>query len=243
MRSEEFIGVLLRKIENGTADLTAQIPLGMKEDGGILCAREKSGTRAYGVNHTCVTGMGATSYIGRLIAVLSALYKQCEAQFLILSPKSEYAELLRLIKADITAPYIRCMQDVQTAKETYKQLLHAQEKMEKAPKLFLILDGLENLDSSETGDLSIYREFFELSVRKKVEIITGANLIKSIFSGFPGAFVGVGNCLITTDGKAQADATFVAPDSSMSLPVSVAIVSEPSLSETVLFVNAFQNRN
>ncbi len=243
MRTEEFISALLYKTQNGFPEIKANLPLGVKDDGGILCAHEKASDRVYGVNHTCITGVGATAYIKRLISLLSVLYKKGEAQFLILSPKTEYAELLRLEKADITVPYIRCMQDIHTAKDVYAELLKIGETMEKSPKLFLILDGLETLDSKETGDLSVYRAFLELSVRKNGEVITGADLIKSIFSGFPGAFVGVGNCLLTTDGKAQADATFVNPDSSMSLPVSVSIPVEPSVAETVLFVNAFQAQN
>lgn len=235
MRTEEFISALLYKTNNGFPEIREKLPLGVKEDGSILFSRERAEDKPYGVNHTCVTGIGATAYIKRLIVVLSALYKQGEAQFLILSPKTDYAELLRLQNADITLPYIRSMQDIENAKQAYIELLKADEK---SAKLFLVLDGLETLDTAQTGDLSVYRDFLDLSVRKSAEVITGADLIKSIFSGFPGAFVGVGNCLLTTDGKSQADATFVAPDSSMALPVSITIPTEPSIAETVLFLNA-----
>ena len=243
MRTEELISALVYKMKNGAVEIREQLPLGVKEDGGVLFSHEKASDKVYGVNHTCITGTGATAYIKRLIALLSALYKKGEAQFLILSPKTEYAELLRLENADITLPYIRSMQDISVVKQVYIELLQANERQKKAPKLFLILDGLETLDNAETGDLNIYRSFLELSIKKSVEVITGANLIKSIFSGFPGAFVGVGNCLLTTDGKSQADATFVAPDSSMSLPVAITIPIEPSVAETVLFLNAFRTQD
>lgn len=243
MRSEEFISTLLHKIQNGFPTLKNELPLGVKEDGSILRAHERADERPYGVNHTCVTGNGATAYIQCLITVLSTLYKKGEAQFLILSPKTDYAQLLSLQNADITLPYIRSIEDIKTAKEVYARLLEVSKTNQNAPKLFLVLDGLEDLDGGASGDLSLYREFLELSVKTNAEVITGANLIRSIFSGFPGAFVGVGNCLLTTDKKAQADATFVCPDSSMALPVPVAIPSEPSVSETVLFVNAFRTHN
>ena len=62
------------------------------------------------------------------------------------------------------------------------------------------MDGLEELEGSNTrGDLEEYREILEFLAREtNVETIVGADLMKSIFSGDPGVFVGVGNCLVTT---------------------------------------------
>lgn len=240
MRTEEFISATIRRIQSGDTLAKEKLPLGVKADGELLFSHERADKKVCAIHHTAITGNGATEYIKRLICVLSTLYKKGEAQFLILSPKSEYGELLRLQNADITAPFISSLEQLNQAKETYKTLLSFAERNPKAPKLFLVLDGLETLTENETGDLASYREFLELSARKKAEVITGANLIKSIFSGFPGAFVGVGNCLVTTGFGAQADATFVAPDSSMSLPTAITVPDTPSVPETVLFLNAFK---
>ena len=54
-----------------------------------------------------------------------------------------------------------------------------------------------------------------------MDIITGVDLMQSIFSGYPGAFVGVGNALVTTREQGKADVTLVADDASLSLPVAI----------------------
>ena len=108
------------------------------------------------------------------------------------------------------------------------------------PKLFLVLDGLESLpECNVEEDLAEYRDIYKLLMRKDgVEIITGVDLKKSIFAGFPGAFLGVGNCLITIDESGKADLTYVSDDSSLSLPISIDCPSEPSLAESVSFFNS-----
>ena len=87
----------------------------------------------------------------------------------------------------------------------------------------LVLDGLEELETcNENGELQEYRDFFELLARREsVDIITGVELRRSIFSGYPGAFVGVGNALVTTKEVGQADVTVVGDDSSLSLPIAI----------------------
>ena len=108
------------------------------------------------------------------------------------------------------------------------------------PRLILVLDGLEELEGcNKNGDLEEYRAFFDLTLRNEnVEIITGAELMKSIFSGYPGAFVGVGNCLVTTREEGKADVTYVGDDSSLSMPTAMSFPDSPSVTETIIFLNS-----
>ena len=106
--------------------------------------------------------------------------------------------------------------------------------------IFLVLDGLEELSAcNRNGDFEEYREIFELFNRRKdVDVICGADLMRSIFSGHPGAFVGVGNCLVTIREEGKADVTYVGDDISLSMPVPITYPSEPSVMETVIYLNA-----
>ena len=78
--------------------------------------------------------------------------------------------------------------------------------------------------------------------RKNVEIISGVSLMKSIFSGYPGAFVGVGNALVTTDGVGKADVTYVGDDFALSLPTAITLPDAPTVSETVLLLNSIPQK-
>ena len=62
--------------------------------------------------------------------------------------------------------------------------------------------------------------------------------MRSIFSGYPGAFVGVGNCLVTTQGNGKADITYVGEDSSLSMPTPILFPDEPNITETVILLNS-----
>ena len=108
------------------------------------------------------------------------------------------------------------------------------------PKLFLVLDGLEELEgNNRNGDFEEYRTIFELFMRREdVDVITGVDMQKSIFSGYPGAFAGIGNCLVSIRGEGKADVTYVQDDCSLSLPIPVVYPDTPSVTETVIFLNA-----
>ena len=60
----------------------------------------------------------------------------------------------------------------------------------------------------------------------------------SIFCGFPGACGGVGNCLVTTREVGKADVTYVGDDVALSMPVPMRYPSEPSIIETIIFLNS-----
>ncbi|MBQ8323051.1 MAG: hypothetical protein IJX91_03710 [Clostridia bacterium] len=240
MRAEEFISSLLEGCtdDGDVKRLKESIPLGHDSVGNIVYSQKRESP--FTVRHTCVTGTRKTAFIKRLLITLACLYEKSEVNFLVLSPRTDYGELLRLQNADITVPYVNEKADLERAKACVRELIELQTREKGCPKLILVLDGLdEPTGCNKNGDLEEYRDFFELIARRTdVEIISGAELIKSIFSGHPGAFVGVGNCLVTTREEGKADVTYVNDDSSLSLPIPMSYPDAPSVTETVIWLNS-----
>lgn len=173
------------------------------------------------------------------MVTLSCLYDRSEAMFLILSPYAEYSELLRLRAADVTVPFINNYADYLSALDTVRELVRMRSLNVGYPRLFVVMDGLEELpDVKRDGMLDPYRLCFEAVGAGRVEIITGADLLKSIFSGYPGAFVGIGNCLVTPKGEGKADVTYVNADSSLTLPKEIRYPDTPSLTQSIDFFNS-----
>lgn len=244
MRAEEWITKTAERATSETELLSLRkgVPLGVDENGGIVPAQRRE--KPFTVRHTCVTGENRTAFIKRLLITLSCLYEKTEASFLIVSPRLSYGELLPLKAMDITLPFLNTKADIATVKTCVCELLELHARERGCPKLILVLDGLEEIEGcNQNGDLEEYRSFFELLARREnVEVITGAELMQSIFSGYPGAFVGVGNCLVTTQSDGKADVTYVNDDSSLSLPTALHFPCEPSVAETVLFLNALPEK-
>ncbi len=240
MRSEEFISSLtaLCEGEEDLQGLRLGVPLGRDVTEKVVFSQKRE--KPFIFRHTCVTGVKRTAFIKRLLCTLSSLYDKTEANFLIVSPRTDYGELLRLRAADVTAPFVREKEDIERALSCVKELLSLHERERACPRLILVLDGLEEIKNCNiNGDLEEYRAFFELVARKpNVEVISGVELMKSIFSGYPGAFVGVGNCLVTTLEEGKADVTYVGEDSSLSMPTPIYFPSSPSMTETVIALNA-----
>ncbi|MBE5745179.1 MAG: hypothetical protein E7355_03475 [Clostridiales bacterium] len=240
MRSEDFITSLTSLCETaeGLEKVRLGVPIG-KDAADTLVFAQKQET-PFMFRHTCVTGAQRTAFIKRTICTLSCLYQKEEANFLILSPRTEYSELLRLLHADITVPFVRDKADVEACLACVKEIVAIHDREKGCPRLILVLDGLEEIDGcNQNGDLEEYRAFFDAVIRRKnVEIISGVALMKSIFSGYPGAFVGVGNCLATTTEEGKADVTYVGEDSSLSMPTPIRFPCQPSFTETVIFLNA-----
>lgn len=240
MRSEEFIALLSEhsKDESALRKLRAGIPLGVDASGKLVLSQRRE--HPYTVKHTCVTGARRTTFIRRLLISLSCLYDRTEANFLILSPRGEYGEILRLQNADVTAPYIRNKTDLETAMRCLRELLDLYKRGKGYPRLILVADGLEEIEGCNAfGDLEEYRTIFELTAREtNVEVISGAELMRSIFSGDPGVFAGIGNCLVTTREEGKADVTYVGDDSSLSTPTAMEYPQTPSVTETVIFLNS-----
>lgn len=240
MRTEEYISLLSEKTktEEGLLSLRAGTPLGVDMAGDIVLSQKCE--HIFTARNTCVTGLRRTGFIRRLLVALSCLYEKSDANFLVISPRQEYGELMRLRTLDITVPFIRSRADLESAVACVKELIDTHARMQGCPKLFVVLDGLEEIpECNHGGDLEEYRNIFELVTRcKNVEIICGAELMKSIFSGNPGVFAGVGNCIVTTREEGKADVTYVRDDSSLSMPTAMSYPETPSLTETVIFLNA-----
>ena len=92
---------------------------------------------------------------------------------------------------------------------------------------------------TELGSVKYLSLYFEKITKKffKVDGIGSYAFIMSIFSGYPGAFVGLGNCLVTTREHGKADVTFVDDDSSLSLPIAMTYADLPTVEETVMDFN------
>ncbi len=240
MRSEEFLALISEySKDNETFEkLKKGLPIGQDAAGNITLAR-KTDSPLY-LRNMCVTGVNRTEFIRRFLITVSCLFESQEVNFFILSPRTEYGELLRLKSMDVIVPYIRTKADLERALETVKELTRMHELEKGLPRLVLVLDGLDELPNCNVnGDLEEYRAVYETLARKPyVEIVSGMDLKKSIFSGYPGAIVGVGNCLITIQGDGKADVTYVQEDSSLSMPEPIKFPSEPSVTETVIFFNS-----
>ncbi len=238
MRIEEFIQEISNTKDERFDEIRKGLPIGKDSVGNILLAQKQE--KPLTVRNTCVTGVGRTNFIRRFLITLACLHDKNEACFFILSPRAGYGELIRLLSADITVPYIHTKADLDLAIETVKELLRMRQEGKGYPRLFIVLDGLDELeDCNKNGDFEEYRELFELLTRKAdIDLICGLDLMKSIFAGYPGAFLGVGNCLITIREEGKADVTFVSGDGSMSMPTPVHFPSQPSVMESVIYLNA-----
>ena len=243
MRSDAFISSIsaLASDDKKFEELKTGLPLGEDTVGYILVAQKRE--KPLTVRNTCITGVGRCGFIRRFLLTISCLYEKSDACFFILSPRQEYGELLRLRNMDVTVPYIRTKSDLNLAVETIKELLRLREFGKGYPHLFLVLDGLEELpECNRNGDLEEYRQIFDFFARRTdVDLICGADLMRSIFSGYPGAFVGVGNCLVSIREEGKADVTYVGDDASLSLPIPMRYPTEPAFTETIIYFNALQN--
>jgi hypothetical protein len=100
-------------------------------------------------------------------------------------------------------------------------------------KLVIVADGLEELTG---GGLECYLPFFAFS-ESGAELITGVDLVGSVFSASPQSFVGSGGCLITVTNRGYADVSRVDSSGSLELPSPFEYPSEPSLLDAIAFVN------
>ena len=239
MNTHEFIkAVFYETEEKGKLnEYKKGFPIGKDENGEILLAQKRE--QSMTVRNTCVTGVGRTDFIRRMIMTLSCLYEKDQACFFVLSPRVEYGELLRLQSVDITIPYLRSKEDLDKAMDTLKELMRMRTMGAGYPRLFLVLDGLNELsDTPNTGELEEYCAINDLLVHKEdVDIITGLDLTKSIFAGHPGAFLGSGNCLVTTHQTGEADVTYVEDDFSLTAPTPITYPCEPSVVESIALLN------
>ena len=241
MRLEEFMSLISKQSLEREAflELKNGLPLGVAADGNILLSQRRD--RTITTRHTCVVGAGRSEFLQRLLCTLSCLYEKDEASFLILSPYNDYDAFLQLNAMDATVPYI-----LQKAhfNEALKALKDAKEMRERGgagyPHLFVLLDGVEELqDFNGNGDLEELRAVIDLLAhREDVDVLSGVDLVSSIFKSYPGAFVGIGNALVTAEKDGKAYVTYVEDDASLSLPVTVEYPADTSLTEAITLLNA-----
>ena len=240
MRTEDLMKAISGESKDNDRfeELKLGMPIGKDVSDNLVLAQKK--LKPLTIRNTCVTGSGRVNFIRRTLITLSCMYDREEASFFVLSPNAEYGELLRLVSADFTVPYIRDRADLAQAIDTLKELIRMREYGKGYPRLFVVLDGLDELpDCNKNGDLEEYRDIFEILTRKPdVDVICGVDLGKSIFSGYPGAFLGIGNCLVTTRESGKADVTYVNEDSSLTLPMPIVYPNDPTVMESIIYLNA-----
>ena len=240
MRSDEFIATLsaFAKEEEKFDKMRKDLPLGIDSVENIVYSHKNE--IPYSTRLTCVTGGGKSAFIKRLLITLSCLHEKGEACFFVLSTNSDYGELLRLKSMDVTVPYIQTQADFTAAVETLKARLLMRGQGKGYPRLFVVIDGVETLEGcNRNEDLEEQRNVIDLlATREDIELVLGVDLTKSIFSGYPGAFVGVGNCLVATRELGRADVTYVNDDATLTMPIPMSYPDSPSITETVLFFNS-----
>ena len=237
MRTDELLATLSEISKTNPAEferLRESIPLGVDSFGGVAVSHRENKIERY--HHTCVSGEKKTEFIKRLVLTLACIYEKGEAAFLIVSPYLTYGELMNLKNADVSVPFIRGGEDLKKVLDCLQNIVKMRGEGRQAPKLFVVLDGIETLMEGDTALVS-YRPFLDTVGVSGIEIISGVNLQNTAFGGYPGGFVGVGNCLVTTGGEGCADLTYVNLDTSMSLPKAVSYPSSPSVKESIEFFN------
>ncbi len=246
MRLEEFMSLISNASVESEAflELKNGLPLGVDGDGNILLSQRRE--RTITTRHTCVVGAGRSEFLQRLLLTLSCVYEKAEACFLILSPYSDYDAFLQLNGMDATVPYILQKSHFN---EALKALKDAKEMRERGgagyPHLFVLLDGVEELeDCNESGDLEELRAVIDLLAhREDVDVLCGVDLVDSIFKGYPGAFVGIGNCLVTAEKDGKAYVTYVEDDASLSLPITIEYPADTSLADGIALLNTLPKEN
>ncbi len=234
MKTEEFfaeLASLARDNEYRFEDLRARLPLGVDGDNRLVVA----GRRESNYVHTCVTGTGRTEFIRRLALTLAGAYDRGQTTFVIASPKREYAELLRLSRANVFAPVVLNAADLWKVAEFARSqaALRRGGGESVLGRLVLIADGLESVSG---GGLGGYLPFFSLAAEYGITLLTGVDLIKSVFEAAPQHFVGAGNCLVTVMATGKAHLSRVTDEGVLALPQAFTYPSEPNFAEALAFV-------
>lgn len=242
MRIEEWMGLLseaARKNEYRFESLRTCIPLGVYPDGNIATAHREEKPDRY--HYLLVSGAGKREFILRLVATLSRIYDKNEAQFLVLSPYTDYADFLSLAGADFTVPYITGADDFEDAIKTVTELVSVHALRVGAPRLIVVAEGLETVEGIKHEDVTDpYARILAAVGTSGAEVIAGVNLTESAFAGYPGAVVGIGNCLVSVKSTGKADVTHVGADSSLGVPREILYPYEPEFKEVVSFLNSME---
>ena len=219
-------------------EIIERLPLGLDLEKRFVFARNLSTVdMPVGAlsRHTCVVGTGRSAFIRRLILTLVGVHDEGKISFVIASPKREYAELLKLKRTDVFIPVLKSVDDlwnvIRVCREQSDLRVGGGEKI--YGKLVIVADGLEEFTN---GALDCYLPFFSMT-KTGAELITGVDLVGSVFSSSPQSFVGNGGCLITVTNRGVADVSRVSLSGELELPTPFEYPSEPSLSEVISLVN------
>ena len=241
MKTEDFFSELAKIASSNEykfQDLRERIPLGIDGSGRIALSvnEELKEGRKNAFGHTCVTGIGKTDFIRRLILTLAGVYQAEEVAFLIVSPKREYGELLALKSADVFAPVITNLDELWKVFTFVRGQLEMRKNARNLPfrKVFLVLDGLELLSK---GSLEVYLPFFKVATDGGAEVVTGVDLIQSAFARAPENFVGEENALITVMSVGEGNISYVDRDCALSLPKSFSYPEETEFCDAIALVN------
>lgn len=220
MRLEDFITLLSETAVKNSyrfESLRERIPLGVYTGAEIATAHREEKPERY--HFLLATGEDRRAFVFAQILCLSCLYDENEVSFLILSPHSEYTALLSLAGVDISVPYMKTKDDFLLALETIGELSRMRANGRAYPKLIVVCDGLEEIDGLYLDDITEpYSACLEKLGAIRSELFAVVDLTKSKFCSFPGAVVGIGNCLISTKADGKADLTHVGMDSSLGAP-------------------------
>jgi len=235
MKTEEFITRIkgeARVEPQKVEQLRSAIPLGEYSDGKYVLSH--LGENIERCRHTCVTGAMRAEFISRLLLTLTGLYSNSEAVFIVVSSNMYYGQLMKLKSADVTVPFVTTPRDIPPILESVRAIAEMRKAKPSNSKTFLVLDGIEMvLPEEERFSLDCYRPFFDAASNSGIEIITGVDLSKTVFAGYPSVFVGLGNCLVAPGVGGEMDVTYVEQDGSMSMPKRCEYPSLPTIAECI----------
>ena len=217
MRSQEWIDTLQRLQEEGLS--LSQVPLGWDKEKNPIFSHRKNRPDRY--CHTCVTGACRTSFLRDTVCALLEAYGVGGARVLVLSPKREYLQLLSAKGVDVLVPYIGVESQFEKMKAFVLSEVEARKQNARLPRLFIVIDGLESLPFLPKDNAFTYLRKLIADLSGGAEILTAVNFKGSIFDGFEGAFVGVGNSLISADSLGKADVAYVGDDCQLDFPQAI----------------------
>ena len=208
----------LKNMASESASL-AQVPLGWDGSGEVVFSHRKNRQDRY--CHTCSTGALRTTFLMDTVLTLAAAYEGGRARFMVLSPKREYAHLLTARGADVIVPYLQTESQFEKLKALVYAEVEARKKNLHLPRLFILIDGWEKLSFLPKDNAFTYLRSVIADLSGGAEILTAIDFKGSIFEGFEGAFVGVGNSLISVDENGKADVAYVGEDCQLDTPVAI----------------------
>ncbi len=215
MQKSEWAINLKNAQEEGTLP---KVPLGWDEEGNVVFSHRKNRPDRY--CHTCVTGAYRAAFLMDIVRSL-ALAHEGAARFLVLSPRKEYANLLSIKGMDVLVPYISRQKEFEKMVEFALAEAEARRQNVRLPRFFVVIDGLETLPFLPKDNAFTYLRKLVADLSGGAEIFSAVTFKDRIFAGFEGAFVGVGNSLVSVDALGKADVAYVGDDCALDVPQAI----------------------